>query len=282
MYPIIYEYNGLVISSYGFMLMIAFITCNYLLKKYLRTINIDPVIGDDIIFYAAIGGIVGAKIYYICEYLPVNADGISPGLDNLYGLKLILQGIVSFTFSDITKGISQFGTGLVFHGGLIGGLISVTLYIKKNNLNWLKVSDWVAPYLALGHSIGRIGCFLVGDCYGKPSELPWAISFPNGIPPTMITVHPTQLYETFIYFMIFLVLYKNRKRAKVKGVIMIQYLFLAGIGRFIIEFYRVNPKYFLNLSSAQLISIFMIIFSFIIYYYSLDKTKDHYKALDEQ
>ena len=282
MYPIIFEYNGLVISSYGFMLMIAFITCNFLLKKYLKSINVNPVIGDDLIFYAAIGGIVGAKIYYIIEYYPVNADGVSPGLDNLNGLKLIFQGIFSLTFTDITTGISQFGTGLVFHGGFIGGLIAVSLYIKKNKLNWLTVSDWVAPYLALGHSIGRVGCFLVGDCYGKVSNMPWAISFPNGIPPTLARVHPTQLYETFIYFLIFLALYSYRKKTKIKGMIMIQYLFLAGIARFLIEFYRVNPKYLLNLSSAQIISFFMILFSFILYYYSLNVKKNHHKTSNEE
>jgi len=200
----------------------------------------------------------------------------------LIGLKLIFQGIFTFTFSDITRGISQFGTGLVFHGGFIGGLLAVTLYIKKNKLNWLAVSDWVAPYLALGHSIGRIGCFLVGDCYGKVSNLPWAISFPSGIPPTLERVHPTQLYETFIYFLIFLTLYNYRKKTKVKGMTMIQYLFLAGIARFVIEFYRVNPKYFLNLSSAQIISFFMVLFSFILYYYSTNTKKYYHKTLNEE
>ena len=70
-------------------------------------------------------------------------------------------------------------------------------------MNWLETADWVAPYLALGHSIGRIGCFLVGDCYGKACDLPWAMSFPNGIPPTLEHVHPTQLYESLFGFLIF-------------------------------------------------------------------------------
>jgi len=132
-------------------------------------------------------------------------------------------------------------------------------------MNWLETADWVAPYLALGHSIGRIGCFLVGDCYGKVCNLPWAMSFPNGIPPTLDYVHPTQLYESLLGFLIFLYLIMIRKKyyseadPKKNGFVMYEYLFLAGFARFIIEFIRVNPTYSLGLSGAQFISIIMII-----------------------
>ena len=292
MYPVIFNFKGLIISSYGLMLMIAFILCNYLLKRYLKTINIEPSIGDDLIFYAAIGGIVGAKLYYILEGIPTGEASA-----NIQGLVLIFKGIFSFSFSTITAGINQFGSGLVFLGGLIGGMISVSIYIRKNKLDWFVVSDWVAPYLILGHSIGRIGCFLVGDCYGKPSVLPWAVSFPEGLPPTtyhsfktnyneiflshvqplyeplckgcdlstIISVHPTQLYESFIYLLVFIVLCKIRSFSNIKGFVMIQYLFLAGLSRFVIEFYRVNPKYLFNMSGAQLLSLIMILFAFILY-----------------
>ena len=293
MYPIIFEYNGLVISSYGLMLMLAFLCCNYLLKQYLISINVDGKIGDDIIFYAAIGGIVGAKLYYILENLH-NGEG----LHNIQGISLIFQGIFTFSFTMIANGITQFGSGLVFLGGLIGGMLSVTIYIKKNNLKWTIVSDWVAPYLILGHSIGRIGCFLVGDCYGKPCDLPWAFSFPNGLPPTSFTsfkynypeifssyiepyynindvikVHPTQLYESLIYFIIFLYLLYIRKKKEFNGQIMYEYLFLAGLSRFIIEFYRINPKYIMNLSGAQCLSIVMIVMSSFLMYNNYLKLK---------
>ena len=286
MYPIIFEYNGLIISSYGLMLMLAFITCNYLLKKYLITIDKNPLMGDDIIFYAAIGGIVGAKLYYIIEGIPTGEAQY-----NIEGLFLIFKGIFSLSFEKLATGINQFGSGLVFLGGLIGGMLSVTIYIKKNNLKWLTVGDWVAPYLALGHAIGRIGCFLVGDCYGKPCELPWAMSFPNGLPPTtyesfqysyplvfldyvkdtfnpgdIIKVHPTQLYESIIYFIVFLLLSKIRKNNLFNGYIIYLYLLFAGLSRFIIEFYRINPKYLIGLSGAQCISVIMIVVAFLCLY----------------
>ena len=191
MYPIIFQYKDLTISSYGLMLMLSFLICNYLLKKYLNTLNVSGKIADDIIFYAAIGGILGSKIYYIIEFWD------QEGYNNLLGLKNIFLGSFSFNFELILTGINQFGSGLVFLGGLIGGLLAVTLYIKKNNLPWFEVSDWVAPYLALGHSIGRIGCFLVGDCYGRPCTLPWSVSFENGLPPSTYSSFQYNYTEIF-------------------------------------------------------------------------------------
>ncbi|OUW63525.1 MAG: hypothetical protein CBD58_00160 [bacterium TMED198] len=128
--------------------------------------------------------------------------------------------------------------------------------------------DWLAPLLALGHGIGRIGCFLVGDDYGKPSDLPWAIAFPNGIPPTDVPVHPTQLYEMTCYFLIFAYLryFVTNQRNRFKGQIFCEFLFLHGLSRFVIEFVRVNPKYLLGLSGAQIISAIMIITGTIMMY----------------
>ena len=126
MYPIIFEYNGFIISSYGLMLMLAFLICNYLLRKYLISINEDSSKADDIIFYAAIGGIVGSKIYYIIEFWDSGE-----GYNNLLGLMNIFSGIVNLNSSMIFSGINQFGSGLVFLGGLIGGLFTVSIYIYK-------------------------------------------------------------------------------------------------------------------------------------------------------
>ena len=272
MYPITFKYKLLTISSYGLMLMLAFLICNYLLRKYLININQDPKIADDIIFYAALGGILGSKIYYILEQALFYSD-----YSNIDGIANIFKGLYQFDLSLIFLGINQFGSGLVFLGGLIGGFISVTYYIKKNNLNTLEVYDWVAPFLALGHAIGRIGCFLVGDCYGKVSTLPWAMAFPNGSPPTLEYVHPTQLYEVATGILIYLYLaYIRDNKKQFIGQIFFEYLFLAGLSRFLVEFLRVNPHYFintLNLSGAQFISLGMILISSILMYYSRYRNK---------
>ena len=280
MYPVIFEYNNFQISSYGFMLMMAFIICNYLIKKYLISINIDKKIGEDIIFYAAIGGIVGAKLYHIIEYYPTD------GYNNIQGFINIFKGLFSLNANLIFDGIKDFGSGLVFLGGLMGGMLSVTYYIYRNNLNWLTVSDWVAPYLILGHGIGRLGCFFVGCCYGIPSTQNWLFSFPNGRPPTTyesfqynhpdifnemilpfynigdyIKVHPTQLYEFIIYVTIFFYLSYKRSKKLFNGQIFLEYLLLAGVSRFLIEYYRLNPSYAYGLTSAQILSFIMIFIS---------------------
>ena len=288
MYPTLFKYKSLEISSYGFMLMMAFLTCNYLLRRYMVKIDEDPKRADDIIFFAAIGGILGSKIYYIVEQFILYSD-----YTNINGFINIFRGVFTFDVELFFSGITQFGSGLVFLGGLIGGMLAVTIYIRKHKLSWLLVSDWVAPYLILGHSIGRLGCFLVGDCYGKPCELPWAMTFKNGLPPTtfssfqynypeifnkssfqslysasekFIYVHPTQLYESFIYVCIFLYLIKIRENKSYNGIVFFEYLFLAGLSRFIIEFIRLNPKYIFNLSGAQFISLVMIFSSSFLMY----------------
>jgi phosphatidylglycerol:prolipoprotein diacylglycerol transferase len=158
----------------------------------------------------------------------------------------------------IGSGVQNFGAGLVFLGGLMGGMISVTIYIYNNKIKWLQAADWAAPFLALGHGIGRIGCFLVGDDYGIPSNLPWACSFPNGLPPIDVPVHPTQIYEMAAYFSVFIYLRYRKGNQNFRGELMFEYLFLVGFSRFMIDFIRNNPKYLMGFSGAQYISILMI------------------------
>ena len=254
MYPVLFTLGPFTISSFGVMLVTAFLVCNYLLKTDIMAAGYDPLIGEDITFRAGVGGIIGSKVYYLIETIPSGH-----ALQNVNGLLDIISGIFTFNFHKIVGGIQNFGAGLVFLGGLIGGMLAVTLYVYKHKLKWLEVADWVAPYLALGHGIGRIGCFLVGDDYGVPSNLPWAVAFPNGLPPTDIPVHPTQLYEMSAYFIVFIYLRYRRSNQQFKGELMFEYLFLAGFSRFMIEFIRTNPKYLIGFSGAQYLSILMML-----------------------
>jgi phosphatidylglycerol:prolipoprotein diacylglycerol transferase len=235
------------------MLVIAFLIGNYLLRKDVIAEGYEPVVAEDITFRAMLGGILGAKLYYLIE-IP-----IEEAANNINGLTEIIAGIFTLSFTRISVGIQNFGAGLVFLGGFIGGLVMVSWYVFRNKLSWLKVADWVAPFLVLGHGIGRIGCFLVGDCYGIPSNLPWACAFPQGLPPTDIPVHPTQLYEMSAYFIIFFYLRYRKLNQKFPGELMFEYLFLAGFSRFMIEFIRTNTKYLFDLSGAQYLSILMMV-----------------------
>jgi len=261
MYPIIFDFGNIslfgfqfhpVINSYGFMLMMAFYSCYYFLNKDLKHLGYDAKLASDIVFAAAVGGILGSKIYYLIEnFERVKAD---------------------------PSGMILSGAGLVFLGGLMGGTLGVTYVIRKNNLSWLKFADIVAPLLILGYAVGRIGCFLVGDDYGLPTHVAWGLEFPNGLPPStysvfqsyypwvslegfspgVLKVHPTQIYESIIGFGIFYFLYKRRKKVLVVGSLFFTYLIFAGFERFLIEFLRVNTKYFFELSASQLISLIMI------------------------
>lgn len=270
MYPVIFDFGqisifgreiSIVINSYGFMLMTAFYSCYFVLNREMKRLKLDENIASDIIVWAAIGGIGGAKLYYLIE----NFD------------RVLMD----------PKGMIFSGAGLVFLGGLIGGTMGVSYVFRKNSMEWFQSADIVAPLLALGYSLGRIGCLLVGDDYGLPTNLPWGISFPNGLPPTtysvfqsyypwvdlsgfqpgILKVHPTQIYESVIGFLIFLYLYKKRLTNKVAGSLFFKYLMFAGIERFFIEFIRMNPKYLFNLSGAQLISLGMISISIWFFYF---------------
>lgn len=253
MYPILFQFGSFTISSFGVMMVIAFLLGNYLLRIDVVAEGYDAIIADDIIFRAAIGGILGAKFYYLIENIPTGQAA-----DNINGLINIIAGIFTLNGERIAFGIQNFGAGLVFLGGLVGGMAAVSWYIYRKNLNWFKIADLAAPFLVLGHGIGRIGCFLVGDDYGIPTNLPWAIAFPNGLPPTTIAVHPTQLYEMSAYFIIFFYLRYRKRNQTFSGEIIFEYLFLGGLSRFMVEFIRTNTKYIFGLSGAQYLSILMM------------------------
>ena len=237
--PYLFEFGPIKIPSYGVMLMTAFLSCYYLLNRELKKKGKDPEMASDAIFWAALGGILGAKLYYLLE-----------------NYKLVIADPVGMIFS---------GSGLVFWGGLAGGMIAVLSYLRYKNEDWIEWTDFISPLLILGYSIGRVGCTLVGCDYGLPTNLPWAMTFPNGAPPTLIPVHPTQIYETLLGLIIFSILWNLKYKLK-KGYLFSLYLFLAGTERFFIEFIRTNPKYLIGLSGAQIISILMITISLILFF----------------
>jgi len=253
MIPVLFELGPIKIYSFGFMLVVAFYSCFYLLQKDIKRLGYDVKLASDIVFAAAVGGILGSKIYYLIENL-------NRVIDDPFGM----------IFS---------GSGLVFLGGLMGGTLGVTIVIRKQNLSWIKCADIVAPLLILGYAIGRVGCFLVGDDYGIPTLSFLGITFENGLPPTtynvfqayypwvdlsgfgpgLLAVHPTQLYETTAGLAIFAYLWNKRTHVNVAGSLFFTYLILAGLERFFIEFIRTNDHYLFDLTGSQLISIIMII-----------------------
>ena len=232
MYPTLIDFGPFGIHSYGLMLASAFITVVFMLQRELKRRGFVSEVASSIVMAAGIGGVVGAKLYSAVQ------DG-QLRFDELFST-----------------------SGLVWYGGLIGGSLAASLYILRSPNPYLPTIDAIGPTLLLGYGIGRIGCFLAGDGdYGPPSDLPWAMAFPNGTVPTDVPVHPTPLYETLISFAFFAILWKQRRRMEeTPGVLFGASLILLGIERFIVEFWRINPRIYAGLSTAQLFSIFLVIF----------------------
>lgn len=238
MYPVILHLGPLTIYSYGLMMAIAFLTGGYLVSRELARKGFDPDFASTMVFWAAVGGIVGSRILAILEDLPAFV-------------------------ADPWSGIFS-GAGFVWYGGLIGGFLAVSLVIRRNGLPWAATVDCIAPALALGHAIGRIGCQLAGDGdWGSETTLPWGMAYPNAIVgwdyPPGVRVHPTPLYEFAVYTLIFAFLWSIRKRPYPAGTLLWLYFLLGGAARFLIEMFRINPIFLFGMTQAQVISIGLMI-----------------------
>jgi len=186
-----------------------------------------------IIGIAGLAGLVGARLYHVLE---------SP----------------RELLADPSLLISRFG--FAWFGGFLGGFVALLFLARRFGIPALEFMDLCSPAAAVGYAIGRIGCLLSGDGdYGVPTSLPWGMSFPNGVVPTTERVHPTPLYELFIWLVIAVILWRIGKKAAIgarpKGEIFCAYLILTGVARFLIEFIRINPRSFFGLSNAQTASL---------------------------
>ncbi|MDE0186388.1 MAG: prolipoprotein diacylglyceryl transferase [Candidatus Poribacteria bacterium] len=220
----------LAIHSYGLMLAAAFLTVMFVTQRELARKQLDPQLASSVVFASAIGGIIGAKLYAAFE------DG-------------------SFSVNELFS-----TSGLVWYGGMMGGTAAAFFVLHRSRSPVLPVLDAFAPLFLLGYGIGRIGCFLAGDGdYGKASDLPWAMAFPNGTVPTHERVHPTPLYETGMSVIGFGLLWSLRKKKEMTpGWMTGGYLILAGFERFLAEFWRINSPAFLGLTTAQFLSLVLV------------------------
>lgn len=235
MYPELVRIGDFVISSFGVMVALAFLTAYWVSSKEFKRRDLSDELLGNVFLAAMVGGIGGAKLLYLFENVP------------LYEL---LSNPATHIFS---RG------GLTFYGGFIGAIALLLIVTSRYRVSFWKVGDALAPALALGYAIGRIGCLLVGDDYGVPTDLPWGMSFPQGLPPTTETVHPTQIYETLIMGVVFVYLWNIRKSDFKTGYLFSVYLILAGSERFFIEFLRnTTPSPVSGLSIAQLTAAVII------------------------
>jgi len=222
----------LTLPTFGLMVALALISAAYILQADFdrRGMKADAFF---MITVAGVAGIVGAKLYHLID-----------------------------TPADRWVLFSRYG--FAWFGGFLGGFGAMLWMGHSAKLPTLKFLDACSPAASFGYAIGRIGCFLSGDGdYGKPTSLPWGMSFPNGVVPTTERVHPTPLYEFFVWCAIGALLWhmggKSFKDQRSAGRIFCAYLILTGVSRFLVETIRINPPSMLGLSNAQVASAASVI-----------------------
>ena len=219
---------GVSIKTFGVFFALNFVAWGALVSRRLREIGKPPDWAYEIVAVALLGGLIGARGYWLAQ----NHESLSFG--NVLG-----------------------GSGLIWYGGLAGGIIGVLTWAWRRDFLSLALVDMAAYGLALGYAIGRIGCQVSGDGdYGKAWNGPWAMGYPNGTVPTAPgeTVHPTPIYETLTMGLVAYFLWRLRDRVR-PGVIFALYLVLSGLERFLVEFIRRNNEVLGGLTTPQLESI---------------------------
>ncbi|HEX3037155.1 MAG TPA: prolipoprotein diacylglyceryl transferase [Thermodesulfobacteriota bacterium] len=234
MYPTLFKIGDIAVSSFSVMVLIAFLVAYQVgMSEAKRRGGISQNLFDLLFASTVIGGLIGAKILFLIQ---------------------------NTTFSEFIADPLRFmASGLTFHGGLLGAFALIGLIVWKGRVNFWLVTDIVSPALIIAYAIGRVGCFLAGDDYGTPSDLPWAMAFPEGSPPTTDRVHPTQIYTTLIMLCAFAFLWGIRGKDLPVGWLSAVTLLILGVERFFMEFIRnTTPSLIPGISQAQLISIGLI------------------------
>jgi phosphatidylglycerol:prolipoprotein diacylglycerol transferase len=222
---------GISIKTFGVCFALGFLACGALVARRLRELGRPTDWAYEITFAALVGGVVGARGYYLIQ------NHVQISLGNVFS-----------------------GSGLVWYGGAIGGAIGVLAWMRWRGVLDLRTLDMCATALALGYAIGRIGCQVSGDGdYGIRSSLPWAMGYPHGTVPTPpgVKVQPTPIYETLAMGLVAYLLWRVRDRVR-PGVVFALYMVLSGGERFLVEFIRRNREVLAGLTAPQLESIALL------------------------
>jgi phosphatidylglycerol:prolipoprotein diacylglycerol transferase len=230
MYPVLFRIGSFELTSFGAMMAVAALVGVWIFRRELRRSTL-PETAVDAAVAGILGGLAGAKLLWVSEHLHE-------------------EPVAQLLFS---RG------GLSWFGGLVGGIGAGLAVMRARRLPVVSVLAAATPALAIGHALGRIGCFLVGDDYGRPSRLPWAVAFPRGLPPTTARVHPTQLYEAALLIPVAWMLFRWRREGADDRFVLGGYLIITSVLRFLIEFIRVNERVAIGLTVAQLACLGLVI-----------------------
>jgi phosphatidylglycerol:prolipoprotein diacylglycerol transferase len=224
---------GVSLKTFGLCFGLAFVVSGAMVARRLKELGRPPDWAYEIVFAALVGGLIGARGYWVLGH---TSDVRGDVLGSLFG-----------------------GTGLVWYGGALGGAAGVLLWAYRKGMFNLLLLDLCSPALAMGYAVGRIGCQISGDGdYGTPTDLPWGMAYPHGVVPTTQVVHPTPIYETLSMGLVAWGLWRARDAFR-PGVLFAFYLVLAGTERFLVEFIRRNDAVLAGLTEAQLASLVMLV-----------------------
>ncbi len=242
MHPVLIELGPLKIFTYGFFLALAFLSAIYVGGREARRTGLPVGRYYDLCFYAVLAALVGSRLVFVLFDLPTF-------LANPLKIFALWEG------------------GLVFHGGVLLAMIVALYYMKVAHLPWRLSLDALAYGTPLGQFFGRIGCFMAGCCYGSPADLPWAVTFtaPGTLCPVREPLHPAQLYEALLALTVFGILNVLRTRKRFDGQLVLTYFGLAGLVRFLVEFFRHPGDYrgpelwgWMPMTQAVALSLFLI------------------------
>lgn len=244
MHPILFKIGSFELASYGLMTALAYVLASWYLYKRLHYIKLDKDTFWNIIFIAFVSALAGAKLLYI----------------------IVSWSEMGATFAErLAVSIRDFRYGFVFFGGAIAAIGALLYYLKRKHLPVLKTADFFIVALPLGHAVGRVGCFLAGCCFGKPTALPWGVAFTD--PHSLVAreylgvhLHPTQIYEIIGNLLLFFLLQHYYKKPHKNGAVLAAYVIGYSLIRFVIEFFRgdFRGEYVLRLSPSQLIAVLAV------------------------
>jgi len=225
--PVLFTVFGVPIQSYGLSKALAAVVAGWLLARLFVRRGLNPDDAYTMTFAGTLWGFAGAKAYYLLERLP------------------------NLTWHDLGS------SGFTWYGGLLAGTTAVVVVARRRGLPLVQVAGLATAPLSVAYGIGRLGCLLAGDgTYGKPSTLPWAMTFPDGMMPTTVAVQPTQLYEALVAFALAGALWWLQDRLN-PTLVVAMYLVVTGTARFLIEFARVNTPTPVGLTQPQLWSVLL-------------------------
>ncbi len=241
MHPVLVQIGSFKVYSYGVFVSVGFLAALWISGREIARAGLDREKFLDMGFWVVLSAIAGARIFHVAVYWSHYAD--SP-----------------------VEILKLWNGGLVFYGGFIAAVAACTIYLRVHRMPFLRVADASAIGIPLGLAFGRVGCTFAGCCFGKPSTLPWAITFthPASLAPLNVPLHPTQIYESMAGFAICGFLYATRDRFVTPGMRFWTMLILYGIARSFLEIFRDDPRGFLGpFSESQLVSSVLIAYAIV-------------------